>query len=139
MNGTETANDKSLGGLVKDLTEDLSTLVRSEIALAKLEVKQAVVAMGMAGAMFVGAGFCALVAVAFLFVTAALGLVEIGVPAWLSTLIVAVVLLTICAILFFVGRKKMQGLNVIPTSTVENIKTDIAVIKTDLSRLRQRA
>lgn len=132
-------SERSLGTIVRDLTEHLSTLVRSEIALAKLEMKQTAVTLGGAGALFVGALFCVLFAVAFLLVTAALGLSELGVPPWLSSLIVGVLLLITALVLAVVGRKKLRALQIVPASTMESIKTDVATIKEDLTRLRQKA
>ena len=134
MNGTNTA-DKSIGALVKELAEDLSTLVRSEIALAKLELKQSAATFGIGGAMLFAALFCALFGLAFLFVTAVLGLVVFGVPAWLSTLIVALLLLGGAAGLAVAGKAKLKKLNFMPSDTIDHVKNDIAAIKGDLSRL----
>jgi amino acid transporter len=131
-------NERTLGTIVRDLTEDLSTLVRSEVALAKLELKQTATTIGGAGALLFAALFCLLFASAFLLVTIALALAELGVPPWLSSLIVAVLLIAVAAVMALIGRKKLSKLQVVPTSTIESIKTDIATIKTDLSRVRQK-
>jgi hypothetical protein len=130
-------NDRSLGAIVRDLTQDLSTLFRSEVALAKLEVKQAIAAVGGVAAMFAGALVLGLLAAALLFVTAVLGLVEIGVPAWLSTLIVAVVLLVLAGTLVFMGKKKMAKVEFKPSAAVESIKTDISTIKSEIRRAKE--
>jgi hypothetical protein len=87
-NSTATEADRSLGTIVKELTADVSTLFRSEIALLKLEIKDMVAKLGGGAAMFAGALFLGLIGLAFLFVTAVLGLVALGVPAWVSSLIV---------------------------------------------------
>lgn len=136
MNETK-ENGKSLGELVKALAEDLSTLVRSEIALAKLELKQSAMTLTGSMAMFIAAAFFAVFGVGFLFVTLVLGLVVLGVPAWLSTLIVALVLLGGAAALAFAGKSKLSKMNLVPTATVNSVKNDIATIKGDLARLRQ--
>ena len=86
----EADSERSLGSIIKDLTADLSTLFRSEIALLKLEIKTTVANLGGGIGMFAGALFLGLFGLAFLFVTIVLGLVALGVPAWLSTLIVTV-------------------------------------------------
>lgn len=130
--------EKSLGTVVKDLTEDLSTLVRSEIALAKLEMKQSFAAMGAASAMFAVAAFFGLFALGFLLVTAALGLVAVGVSPWLATLIVAALLLIMAGVLAFIGKTKLKNFNPVPHQTIENVKTDISTIKGDFARVRQR-
>lgn len=131
-------NEKSLGTIVKDLTEDLSTLVRSEVALAKLEIKQSMMAMGAASAMFIVAAFFGVFALAFLLATAALGLVAVGVSPWLSTLIVAALLLIMAGVLALVGKSKLKNFNPVPHQAIENVKTDISVIKGDFARARQR-
>lgn len=131
--------EKSLGTIVKDLTEDLSTLVRSEVALAKLEIKQSMAAMGAASAMFIVAAFFGLFALAFLLATAALGLVAVGVSPWLATLIVAGLLLIFAGILAFVGKSKLKDFNPVPHQTIENVKTDISTIKGEFGRVRQRS
>ena len=127
---------RSLGAIVRELTEDISTLFRSEIALAKLELRQAVAAVGGVGALFAAALFCTLLGAALLFVAAILGLVEIGVPAWLSTLIVAVVLLTVAFGLVMAGKKKMATVEFKPSAAVQSIKTDISTIKSEIRRAR---
>jgi uncharacterized membrane protein YqjE len=133
-NTAETETDRSLGTIIKDLTADLSSLFRSEVALLKAEVKDTVAKLGGGIGMFAGALFLGLFGLAFLFVTIVLGLVRLGVPAWVSTLIVTVVLLAAAAILAVMGKKKFAALQFVPTATIENIKTDVQSIKDDVTR-----
>lgn len=135
----EAESERSLGSIIKDLTADLSLLFRSEIALLKLEIKDTVAKLGGGIGMFAAAVFLALFGVAFLFVTIVLGLVALGVPAWLSTLIVTLVLFAAAAILVVMGRKKFAALQFVPMASIENIKTDIETIKDDIARARSRA
>lgn len=130
--------DRSLGTIIKDLTADFSTLFRSEVALLKLEVKDTVAKLGGGTAMFAAAVFLAIFGAAFLFVTITLGLVALGVPAWVSSLIVTVVLFAAAAVLAFLGKKKFEAVNFVPNKSVEQIKTDIESIKADISRVRSR-
>ena len=129
---------RSLGQIVKDLTEDLSTLFRSEIALLKLEIKDTFAKLGGGAALFAGALFLALVGIAFLFVTITLGLVALGVPAWVSALIVTVVLFIAAVVLAMAGKKKLEGVNFVPNESIEHIKSDIDTIKADVARVRSR-
>jgi hypothetical protein len=133
---SEIRSDRSLGTIVRDLTQGLSTLFRSEVALAKLELKQAVAALGGVGALFAAALFCALLGSALLFVTAILAL-SLVMPAWLATLIVAVLLLAVAGALILAGRKKMARVDFKPSATVQSIKTDIHTIKSELRRSRE--
>jgi ABC-type multidrug transport system fused ATPase/permease subunit len=61
-----TADEPSLGQLVAQATRDVSTLVRSEIALAKSEVKLSAKAGGVGAGLFAVAGFIVLLAVLML-------------------------------------------------------------------------
>ena len=129
-------DDRSLGTVVKELTADLSTLFRSEIALLKLEVKDTVAKLSGGTAMFLGAAFLAVFGIGFLFVTVVLGLVRLGVPAWLSTLVVTVALFIGAAVLAMMGKKKFAAVQFVPTESIEQIKTDIESIKADIARAR---
>lgn len=135
----ETESERSLGTIIKELTADLSLLFRSEIALLKLEIKDTAAKLGGGIGMFAGAVFLAIFGAAFLFVTIVLGLVRLGVPAWLSTLIVTIVLFAGAAILAVLGKKKFQALEFVPTASIENIKKDVESIKDDIARARSRA
>jgi len=135
---TATDAERSLGSIIKDLTADLSMLFRSEIALLKLEIKDAAAKLGGGAALMAGALVCALVGIAFLFVTITLGLVALGVPAWLSALIVTLVLFGAAAVLGMMGKKKLAGVNFVPTESIEHIRSDIDALKADVARARSK-
>jgi uncharacterized membrane protein YqjE len=138
-NATEfETNGKSLGTIIKELTEDFSTLFRSEVALLKVEVKDTVAKLGGGIGMFAAAIFLALLGLAFAFVTIVLGLVALGVPAWLSTLIVMLVLFAAAAVLVILGKKKFAAVQFVPEATIETVKADIESIKADVARVRSR-
>ncbi|HEY8849482.1 MAG TPA: phage holin family protein [Thermoanaerobaculia bacterium] len=130
--------DRSLGTIVKELMADISTLFRSEIALLKFEFKDMVAKMGGGAAMFAGALFLAIFGIGFLFVTLVLVLVALHVAAWLSTLIVTILLFVGAGILAFLGKKKFAAVEFMPTKSVEQIKSDIETIKSDIARIRSR-
>ncbi len=130
--------DRSLGTIIKELMENISMLFRSEIALLKWELKDTVAKLGGGIGLFAGAMFLALVGVAFLFVTIVLGLVALGVPAWLSALIVTVVLFVVAGVLAMMGKKRFAAARFVPTQSVEQIKSDIETIKSDIARARSR-
>jgi len=133
-----TREDRSLGTIVKELTADLSTLFRSEIALLKFEVKDTVGKLGGGTALFAAAIFLGLFGLGFLIVTAVLGLVALGVPAWLSTLIVTILLFAGAGVCAMMGKKKFAAVQFVPTESVEQIKSDIESIKSDIARVRSR-
>jgi uncharacterized membrane protein YqjE len=137
-NSSETDTDRSLGTIIKELTEDITTLFRGEIALLKLEVKDTVAKLGGGIGLFAGAVFVALFGLAFLFVTIMLVLVRIGVPAWLSALIVTVVLFATAAVLGLLGKKKFAAVEFVPSKSIESIKADVESIKSDIAHARNK-
>jgi len=137
-NYSATDSDRSIGTIIKDLTADLSMLLRSEIALLKLELKEAAAKLGGGAAMMGAALFLGLIGLAFLFVTITLGMIALGMPPWLSSLIVTLVLFAAAAVLVILGKKKLAGVNFVPSESIEHIKTDIDAIKADVARARSR-
>jgi uncharacterized membrane protein YqjE len=135
---TYTDADRSIGTIIKDLTADISMLLRSEIALLKLELKDAGAKLGGGAALLGAALFLGLIALAFLFVTITLGLVALGVPAWLSALIVTLVLFIAAAVLGMMGKKKLSDVNFVPSESIDHIRTDIDALKADVARVKSR-
>jgi uncharacterized membrane protein YqjE len=133
-----TDSERSLGTIIKDLTADLSNLFRSEIALLKLEIKESVAKLGTGGAMLGAALFLGLFGLAFMFVTITLALVALGMPPWLSSLIVTIVLFVAAGVLVMMGKKRLETVNFVPTESIDHIKGDIDALKADVARVRSR-
>ena len=137
-NYTATERERSLGTIIKELTADFSNLFRNEIALLKLELKESAAKLS-GGAALMSAALClALIGIAFLFVTITLGLVALGVPAWLSELIVTVVLFAVAGVLALLGKKKLESVNFVPSDSIEHIRDDLDALKADVARVRSR-
>lgn len=99
--------ERTIGQLFSDASRDLSTIVRSEVALAKLEL-QAETKNAVAGAVgFIVAGVLGFLGLLLLLFAAGYGLFALGLPLWLSFLIVAVVVFVIAGILALVGRSRV--------------------------------
>lgn len=84
------SKDRSLKQLVSDLRTDAGLLVRQEIALAKAELKEKATGVAKQAALFAGAGLLAYAGMLILFGALMLGLIALGVAAWLAALSVAV-------------------------------------------------
>ena len=126
--------DKSVGELVRSLSEDLSRLVRDEIRLAQAEVGEKAKKAGIGIGAFGGAGVIALYGLGVLIAAAVLGLAT-AVPAWLAAVIVAVVLFVVAAVAALVGRKKLQQAGPpVPTRAIATTKADVAEIKESIHR-----
>jgi Putative Actinobacterial Holin-X, holin superfamily III len=123
------STERPTGELVKQLSEQVSVLVREELKLAQLEMtrkgKQAGVGAGMLG----GGGVIALYATGCLIACVILVISE-GLAAWLSALIVGVALLAVAGAAALVGKSRLQKATPpVPTDAVGSVKTDVEVIK----------
>jgi Putative Actinobacterial Holin-X, holin superfamily III len=100
----------STGQLVSSIKEDLSSLVRGEIELAKAELRESAVRAGAGGALVGAAGYLAVLASVLLSVAAAYGLTGLGLhPGW-AFLIVGGAYLLVVAALLLVARSRFRGI-----------------------------
>ncbi len=129
--------DRPIGELLKQLSEETTTLVRKELDLAKAEMtekgKQAGKGAGMFGAAGI-LGFLALGALTAFFIM----LLDGAVPNWAAALIVAAVYAAIAGVLALTGRNKVQEATPPkPEQTVETIKEDVQWAKTQTPSARR--
>ena len=101
-------DDPTIGRLVSDASRDISSLVRSEIALAKSELKISFRAGGVGLGLFAGAAFLGLLAVIMVSVAIAYFINMTGLDLAWCFLIVFVLYLLIAALLAFLGIKKVK-------------------------------
>src|SRR5919199_133504 len=101
------AQDRSLGELTKQLAQDVSTLARQEIELAKAELTQKGKTMGLGAGMFGGAYVAGMMALGALTACLILAL-AIVIPASVAAIIVAIVWGAVAGILALQGRKKVR-------------------------------
>ena len=101
-------DDPTIGKLVADASRDVSSLIRSEIALAKSELKVSVKAGGVGAALFAVAAFIGLLAIIMLSVAIAYFIHMIGIPLAFSFLIVFALYVLIAGLLAFIGLKKVK-------------------------------
>jgi hypothetical protein len=111
----------SVGQLVSDVTQDLSTLMRQELALAKAEVKVEAVKAAKGAGMLGAAGFAGYMVLLFASIAAWWGLAELMASGW-AALIVTAVWAVIGAVLFTVGRRQLHEVHPTPERTKETVK-----------------
>jgi uncharacterized membrane protein YqjE len=128
----EDLRDRSLGELLKQLSEQTTRLVHQELELAKAELQQKGKEAGAGAGMFGGAGALGLAALGALTACFILALNAI-MPAWLAALIVAVIYGAIAAFLALRGRDKVkQATPLVPEQTIETVKEDVEWAKTQM-------
>lgn len=113
---------ESLGGLVRGALDDVRELVREELLLARVELRQELSKVMAAGLQFGAAGVSLMFAAAFVCVAIALGIAAaFEWPAWAGFGIVAI-LLGVAGVVFVIGgRKAVQEVRPLPR-TVHTIK-----------------
>jgi Flp pilus assembly protein TadB len=118
------ADDRSLGDLLGDIANDMTTLVKDELDLAKTEAKQEAAKAGKGAGLLGGAGVTG--HLALLFGSLA---VMFWLDSWMHTalaaLIVAVVWAAVAAVLASRGRKELKQLDPKLETTQRTIKEDV--------------
>jgi hypothetical protein len=125
-----TETNPSVASLLGGIVNDIQTLIRQEMSLAKSEMihewDKAKTAAGSmaAGAVVLGLGGF------FLCVTIACVLTEVvGLPWWASFLIVGGVLTCVGVVLFLIGRHRAAEVHVVPPQTAETMKENVQWIR----------
>jgi hypothetical protein len=117
----EQLRQRPAGELVKDLSTQVSTLVRQELELAKVELKAEAKKAGQGAGAFGAAGFAGYMVLMFLSFALWWALENV-MDAGLAALIVAVLWGVIGAVAFVMGRKKFAQVNPKPERTVETLQ-----------------
>ena len=124
--------DRSLGELLKQLSQETTRLVHQELELAKAELQHKGRQAGAGAGLFGGAGALGLAALGALTACLILALNAI-MPAWLAALIVTVVYGVIAAVLALQGRDKVKQMgSPVPEQTIETVKEDVEWVRTQM-------
>ncbi len=125
-----TDSDRPVGELLRELSEQTTTLVRQELELAKLELTEKGKRAGIGAGMFGGAGVVGLYAVGALTACLILALAT-AMTGWLAALIVAVVYGAAAGLLALSGKSKVQqAVPPVPEQATESVKEDVQWTKT---------
>lgn len=117
---SESPTRPSIGDLLSDISQDLTTLLRQEVELAKVEVKQSATRAGRSAGLFSGAVVAGHMLLLFLSIAAWWRLGDWIGRAW-AAVCVAAVWLFIGAVLALLGRREMSAISGLP-QTAESIK-----------------
>jgi hypothetical protein len=121
---TSALADKPLSALMGDMVSDMGTLVRQEIALAKVETKEELVKAGQAAGMGAGAALAGHMALLFLSFALAWLLAQ-AMNTALAFLIVGIIYAATAGLLALGARKRAQAIHPVPEQTVETLKEDV--------------
>ena len=123
------ASEASAGELVRQLSEQVSVLVRDELKLAQLEMSRKGKQAGLGIGMFGASGLVALYAVGCLVACAVIAISGV-VTAWLAALIIGVALLAVSGTAALLGKGRLQrSTPPVPEQAVGSVKADVEEIK----------
>jgi len=122
-------SQRSFGELMGEVTQDLSTLLRQEVELAKAELRQEAAKAGKAGGMYAGAVTAGHMVLLFLSIGLWWGLSNVMDGGW-SALIVAVLWAIVGAVLYASARDRMRQVRGL-TQTTETVKEIPEAVKPD--------
>jgi uncharacterized membrane protein YqjE len=126
--------EASTGQLVKQLSEQMSRLVRDEMRLATVEMTSKAKTAGKGAGLFGGSGALALYGTGCLIACVIIALAGVLRP-WLAALIVGLALFAIAGAAALAGRSELKKATpAIPTEAAESVKADVEQIKESAHR-----
>ena len=125
------AAQASLGKLVADASESISTIVRGELELAKLELRSSVKNVGVGVGFFAAAGVLLVFSLTFGFIALAEGLIALGLSRWLGYLVVFGAMLVLIVLLVIFGIRKVKRVKA-PERTIATSKDTVAYLKANI-------
>jgi uncharacterized membrane protein YqjE len=138
QHGTSDLRERPTSELLKQLSDQTTTLVRQEVELAKLELQEKGKKAGIGAGMFGGAGVFGLYAVGALTATIILALATF-LPGWVAALIVTVIYGAIAGVLALRGKSKVQEATPpVPEQAVDTTKEDVRWVKTRAQSAREQ-
>jgi uncharacterized membrane protein YqjE len=124
--------EQSMGELFKQLSEELSVLVRQELRLAQAEMTEKGKRAGIGAGMFGGAGLVAVLALGSLTACIVAALSK-AMDVWLAALIVTAVYAAVAGVLALAGRERIhEATPAVPEQTIETVKEDVQWAKTQM-------
>jgi uncharacterized membrane protein YqjE len=122
--------ERPIGELLKQLSQETTTLVKQELDLAKAEVAEKGAKAGKGVGMFGGAGVVGLLALGS-FTAFLIMLLDGAMPNWAAALVVTAVYAAIAGVLALQGRNKVkEATPPVPEQAVESVKEDVQWAKT---------
>ena len=116
--------ERSLADVLHDIVANIQDIVRSELRLASVEIRQELAKAASAGKVAAAGGVLALFAFALLLLAAVYALALV-MPPWLAALTVGIVLAIAGSILISAGSKRLKLIHLKPEKTVASIRETI--------------
>ena len=119
-----TTDNRSLGQMFADLSQEARTLIHQELQLAKTELTEKASTMARGAAFVVGGGLLAYGGLLAIVAAIVLGLIALGLPAWAGALLGGVVVAGTGYVLIRSGLAALRPQQLVPRETIETLKED---------------
>src|SRR5689334_6196871 len=116
--------DRSVSELLQDIVANVQQIIRSEVLLAKTEVKEEALQASKAARYLGIGGAAALYGVGFLLLFCVYALAT-AIAAWAAALIVGIVLSIIAAVLLKIGVTRIKQVSPTPQRTIQSVKENV--------------
>ena len=121
--------DKPVGELLQQASQQTATLVRQEIRLAQLEIKEKGRHAGIGAGLLGGGGVMALLGLGAL-VTAAIAALSLVAPVWAAAVTVAVILFAVAGVLALTGKQQVDRAQPPkPEQAIDSAQRDVAEVR----------
>jgi uncharacterized membrane protein YqjE len=130
---TTADGEPSLGDLVMGLTDDISTLVRKEVELAKAELQENIKEGAQAGGMIAAGGMLAYAGLLLILAAIAIALGDWWENYWLGAAVVGLVAGLIGWAVLNGGLKQIKEISLVPRKAIASLERDAQMAKEKLS------
>lgn len=131
---TARAEQRSTPQLAKQVIDDVTTLLKNEGELARVEMKRNMKQAAAGIASMIGAAAVLIAGLTCLLIALGVGIADLmDVSPWIGYAIAGAIGLVIGAIMIGSGKKALEAESLLPTRTAENLKKDVNTAKESLS------
>jgi len=125
----EPNDGRGLGDLLSDLGRQVSTLVRKEIDLARVEVMSSATRASRGAAIAGVGGLLVYAGLLVMLAAAVLGLIEAGLDAWIAAFVVALFVIAVGGVVAYLGVERVKTTEMAPRQTAETVKENVEFVK----------
>ena len=125
----EPEDSRSIGTLLGDLGRQVSTIVRKEIDLARVEIMSGIGRMGRGAATTAAGGALIYAGLLVVLIAIVLALIDAGLDPWLAALIVGAVALLVGGLVTALGVQQVRTTEIAPKQTAETVRENVEFVK----------
>jgi uncharacterized membrane protein YqjE len=123
-----TGGGGSIADILQEIVGNIQNIIRSEVRLAKTEIKEEATTAGKAAGMLAAGAVLAVYAVGILLLCAVYAL-RGPLPDWAAALVVGLVVAAIAGALVMIGINRIKSVNPKPEQTIDSVKEDVQWVK----------